>query len=329
MVAVIMLNWNGFKDTNECLDSLSHLICDDYFVVVGDNGSTNDSLSHIKNHCAEQGYKAFVDIPKTSTKAEKRGIYICDLKTNTGFARGNNTLIEMAKVFDPEYFLLLNNDTTVEPDFLKVLIDFHKSHPQYAYLTPLILYYYERNLVWSAGGWLHLGFRKGYYCRQDRDAIKERVYKECSFITGCALFFDANLLNRYERILTEDFFYGEEDFELSIRSKRDRIKMACVLNSVVYHKVSASSRTTPNLSMTFIHYLNRYIDIRRNYNQSFFFIWEKVNNWYLRRLLIRNGSSRAEVDSFMRKLLGESRRMDKVTKEYFEQTIRKEKRDGE
>lgn len=81
--------------------------------------------------------------------------------------------------------------------------------------------------------------------------------------------------------------------------------------------------------MTFIHYLNRYIDIRRNYNQSFFFIWEKINNWYLRRLLIRNGSSRAEVDSFMRKLLSESKRMDKVTKEYFEQTIRKEKRDGE
>ena len=52
MTAIIILNWNGYKDTIECLDSL--LNCqNDFFIVVVDNGSDNNSVEFIKKHLEE------------------------------------------------------------------------------------------------------------------------------------------------------------------------------------------------------------------------------------------------------------------------------------
>ena len=57
MICIAILNWNGFQDTIECLSSLSKMIYSDYFIVVGDNGSTNSSMIEIEHFCNRQGIK--------------------------------------------------------------------------------------------------------------------------------------------------------------------------------------------------------------------------------------------------------------------------------
>src|SRR5215469_17310496 len=47
-VTCVVLNWNGWADTIECLDALKECSCPHLTIVVVDNGSTDDSVARIK-----------------------------------------------------------------------------------------------------------------------------------------------------------------------------------------------------------------------------------------------------------------------------------------
>ena len=47
-VAIILLNWHGWRDTIACLESLASLEYTNYHVLVVDNGSTDDSVARIR-----------------------------------------------------------------------------------------------------------------------------------------------------------------------------------------------------------------------------------------------------------------------------------------
>ena len=143
MIAILILNWNGWKDTIECLKSIKQMDYKDYFVVLGDNGSTNESMSEITSFCKDE--KIVIkpeELYEENLKEVCPGdVILYDLKTNNGFAKGNNLMIKYSKRFNPDYYLLLNNDTEVVPNFLKHLIDFKNNYKDYDVLSTLILYY--------------------------------------------------------------------------------------------------------------------------------------------------------------------------------------------
>ena len=88
-VAVIVLNWNGIKDTLACLKSLSKVDYKNKETIVVDNGSTNNSVPELK---------------------KIKGITLICNKKNEGFAEGNNIGIRYT-LKKCQYALLLNNDT--------------------------------------------------------------------------------------------------------------------------------------------------------------------------------------------------------------------------
>ena len=89
MICITILNWNGFQDTIECLDSLNKMNYSDYFVVVGDNGSTNKSMIEIEEFCNKQSIKIDVveNINYTAINLQERQVILLDLKENNGFSR--------------------------------------------------------------------------------------------------------------------------------------------------------------------------------------------------------------------------------------------------
>lgn len=103
-VAIIIVNYNGAEDTIECVKSLNKINYDNYKIFVIENGSS-------KKPTKEQ-----IDYLKGQT------VYI-ESAENLGFSGGNNIGIRKAIENEFDYVLLLNNDTTVEPDFLSILID--------------------------------------------------------------------------------------------------------------------------------------------------------------------------------------------------------------
>lgn len=323
MIAILILNWNGWQDTIDCLRSLHKATYKDYFIVVGDNGSTNDSKKQIVKFCNNEhiSIKQEALNEEKIDAIEKGEVILYDLLTNNGFAKGNNLMVKYSKKFCPEFYFVLNNDTEVAPDYMNVLMNFKTSYPTYEVLTPLIPYYYEKEKVWCAGGKVFWGFRKYFYADKLCKSIRESEFIDCSFVTGCAMLFSNNCLKADGNLYSEAFFFGEDDFELALRFKREKVKQACVLKSVVYHKVSSSTSSAPSLSKIYIHYLNRYINLRLNLNCFSFHCWRLLNNAYLFRLLKRKNFSTKEVRNFLKRLNKDCFKYEGVSKEFFENTL--------
>ena len=147
MTAVILINWNGAADTIDCLESLDRAE-GEFFVVVADNGSTDNSVEVLAPLCEN---------------LKNHPIHLLKLDKNYGFAGGNNRAVKFAMKYNPESIMLLNNDTVVDSQFLLRLLDFSQKNVEYRVLSPCINYYYDKSLVWSCGGRLIFGSRKSYY----------------------------------------------------------------------------------------------------------------------------------------------------------------------
>lgn len=94
-VGVVVLNWNGWRDTVECLRSLHSLIYPNYQIIVVDNGSTDGSVERVRG--------VFPSLPLIETGK------------NLGYAGGNNRGIARALDMAAEYVLILNNDVKIAP----------------------------------------------------------------------------------------------------------------------------------------------------------------------------------------------------------------------
>ena len=316
MTAIIILNWNGWRDTLACLDSLK-VAQGQFRVLVVDNGSSDESVPQIKDYLKAN--------PTLDAELYEAG-------DNYGFAKGNNEgLRYIADRWNADHYLLLNNDTVVEPDFLTELEKFAAEHPEYKAMTPVICYDYDRSIIWNCGGWLNFGLRKDYYANGRITEVKELDPKtlrplvshiDVTYLTGCALFFSQDLLDQNHRLLTEDFFFGEEDFNFCLRMKSQKKKMACVMSSKIYHKVNGSIKDRDTLSKIYIYYLNRYIDVRKCFSPLKYLVWVTMSSLYAILLLTKLKYGFGNSVKLMCKVIKDSSRMDKVTQKDFLEAIK-------
>lgn len=253
MTAIILVNWNGADDTIACLHSLMNAQ-GDFFVVVVDNASEDDSLSRIKS---------FADANRNAMRID-----VLEMDDNYGFAKGNNKAIRYVRQFAPDNILLLNNDTEVAPDFLQKLLEQSAEHPEFRALTPRINFFSDKEKIWDCGGKISFGRRTNPYVNKTGDAFGGKKFVPVEFISGCALFFYPELLDSDGNLFTERFFFGEEDFEFSLRMRKKNIPMACIPSSLVFHKVGRSRKkmkAIANVGKYYMYYLNRMISLRMHY----------------------------------------------------------------
>lgn len=303
--AVILLNWNGADDTVMCLDSLAK-VRGDFFTVIVDNGSSDDSVKRLRQY-------------KDGSPLDIR---LLELDRNYGFAGGNNRGVRFASADNPDAYMLLNNDTEVTPDFLERLEGFVSAHKEYSILTPRINYFYDKSIIWNCGGILRLGFRKYKYAGCSEDKVKGKYFLPISFVTGCALFCLPCVLEPDGSLLTERFFFGEEDFDFSMRMGKRGLKMACVMDSVIYHKVGSAGNMMAKSGKVYLHLLNRYIDIRLNSSALFSFVWRVIYFPNTMRAL-RKAFGRSAMGRY-RRLLKDIRSKDSVDRSVFESLVIKE-----
>lgn len=325
MVAIIILNWNGWKDTIECLNSLFKNDYKDFFIIVGDNGSIDDSKEHILEWCKENyhlvGQYSLYD--SLLTNVEKGEVVLYDMIDNHGFAKGNNLMLRFISLLDIQYYFLLNNDTEVMPDFLNQLLFYSDKYPQYSLLAPQIRLFFNKTHIWNCGGKIKFGLRKYNYGNRPVSDIKEKEIVDCNFVTGCAMLFNRSLLNSNNELFIENFFFGEEDFELALRLEKEGKKVACILPSIIYHKVGRSTHRVASLNRSYIYYLNRFINFRHYSSKTFFFFWKFFYSPYVMISLLRENSSFSDCIFFIKRLLRECKELDGVSKEYFEEIMSK------
>ena len=231
-IAIIIVNWKQYQLTKLCLYSLQKIKYDNYQIILIDNESNPKELKKIKNQ-----FDKIITFPN---------------QKNLGFTGANNVGIEYAIKNEFKYVMLINNDTEVEKNFINPLIELLEKNQNFGAAQPLILNYYNRNKVWSAGGFLNKFFGYSYVIKSP-----EGIKKNIDWITGCCFFLRTDVIKKIG-LLDENFFAYYEDVDWSIRIKNAGYDLAFVKSSVVYHHASKSSKNESNEGTLspFVHYLN-------------------------------------------------------------------------
>lgn len=333
-VGIIILNYNGWKDTLECLASLMKQNYRKFFCVVIDNGSSDDSVERILEWAQDHGY-CFDLINDENSFVPKDRHVLVSLGENLGFAKACNLGARISCKMGADFLFFLNNDTVLANDCLRTMVSFLEVNKTYQVVTPKICYLDNPDRVWHCGGRITWYGRRVYYTddpRKRKHCVDSRgiTYFEVSLVSGCALIVRRELMQDGV-FFTERFFFGEEDFEFSLRAKKMNIKMACVLDAVVFHKVGGTiSRNVTNqeerLGRVYIFYLNRFVDFKHYYRYWWWLLWREVYLFYIvfwllpirYKVPIRRGILLA------RKLRTDSSSLDEVTHDVFEKAIKGE-----
>ncbi len=261
--AIVILNWNGWRDTIECLESLQCLAYPNYQMIVVDNGSLDGSVEKIKAWArgrvpvqapsligsapkpvtvieysrdeAEAGGTASLEAHIAALEAPRRLVLIQNA-ANLGFAAGTNVGFRYALKGNYQYIGPLNNDTVVPPDFLTRLIATLEDHQQFVAVSPKIVYQDDPARIFWAGGWIRL-WRSGvrYLGHQQADGDAWRGIRHTDFVSGCCFLARRRLLEAVG-CFDEDFFFGYEEVAYSYAAKTRGFRVGVNLDVLIYHK---------------------------------------------------------------------------------------------
>lgn len=239
-VFIIILNWNGWPDTRECLTSLEKINYQNFEVVLIDNASKDD-------------YR-----PATADYRFK--ITTIYNKENLGFAGANNQGIKIALEQEADYILLLNNDTVVEPDFLSKLIETAEKNKKIGIAGPIIYFWNKPEKIQFAGGKMNWLKTKGEHlvkinAPQPPLKLRGGAGEFCfvDYITGCCLLIKREVVEKIG-LLSEDYFLYYEDADWCLRAKKAGYERVLAREGKIYHKQSAS---TGEFSYPYIYYHSR------------------------------------------------------------------------
>ena len=236
-VYFILVNYNGEKDTIDCINSINNsVIYDNYGIIVVDNSPDIKSFNILKEQ----------DLYNT---------ILIKSEVNNGFAAGCNLGIKKADELGYDYVILLNNDTIIKtPDLIEQLLYGFNKYSNAGICGGKIFYFDYPEEVWYAAGYLtKIRLRAK---NRDLDGIIETP-----FITGCLQMISKAAIKKVG-LLSEEYFMLYEDADYCARIQNAGFKTVYNSQVQIYHKVSKSM---PSSSPSSIYYSNRarYIYIKK------------------------------------------------------------------
>ncbi len=339
-VTIIVLNWNGWEDTIECIESLLKSTYDNYNIILIDNGSSDNSLQRIEDWVNGNSeltidtlYPEFVfplvdkpiqlynyfdldSSPNSKLSLENKSILFVKNKENIGFALANNQGMDIAeRLFKSQFYFLLNNDTVIDKSAISDLVNLMISNNTIQ-VSQSTIYSYDEKKIINAGGKILVWGQTKHFKSIERDEVRK-----ISFVNGCALFVRASVIGKFGN-LSDKFFHGEEDFEFSMRMKKNHMQMVCSGGSCVYHKVGSSvNKLMKNYERrTFLFALNRTVDLKDYYPKFVWYIWRFFTlNYFIFLLWIKYRVSLKRTLYLIKKLYKYSGKLIDVQKETVEE----------
>jgi GT2 family glycosyltransferase len=272
-VAIILVNWNGWRDCIECLSSLlgsdAASISDIWLV---DNDSSDGSLESIVSWCitpsAAPEYIAFDGVRHSATERAAAPIPYriwqadgtaapvdADVQltlvrsgANRGFAGGNNVGIVAAGLARYTHFWLLNTDTVVRHDALSHLLERFRRDPSVGMVGSTLLYYHHPDRVQALGGGTlhpltlvtsHIGAEQGLDAVPSSSANVLLIEGQTRYVVGASMLVSREFISEVG-LMCEDYFLYFEEIDWAIRGG-GAYTLGYAPRSVVYHKVGSSS----------------------------------------------------------------------------------------
>lgn len=226
LVSIIILNYNGKRFLNECLSTVFGTIYPEFEVILVDNASTDKSLDFVS--------KVFAD---------KKCLKIIRNRKNLGFGPANNVGVKHAK---GDYIVFLNNDTSVEPEWLATLVDAFENDSTIGLAQSLILSM-DGKTVQSAGYligdyWI-FQFAVGGNYKWSKDMLPD-VF-DISFASGAAMAVKRKFLQEIG-LFDPKYFWYYDDTYLSFRTWLANKRVVTVSGSKIRHLGEGTSKREIN-----------------------------------------------------------------------------------
>jgi GT2 family glycosyltransferase len=296
-VCVVLLNYNGWADTLECLESVLRG-GPELTVVVCDNASTDGSPERLRAWAEGRldswvrpdnplRSLSFPPLPKPvpfveygRDEAERGGaredgarLVLVRTGGNLGYAGGNNVGLRyaLARGFDAVW--LLNNDTVVRPDTLAPMVEEMRRDPRVGIVGSTLLYYHDPATVQARGGarynpWLalprHLGAGQPAGLAVDAAEVERRL----AYVTGASMLVSSSFL-REVGLMSEDYFLYFEEIDWATRGA-GRFRMAYAPESVVFHREGGTigARAGRKTALADYHFMRNRILYTRKYRPA-------------------------------------------------------------
>ena len=220
LVAAVILTCNQKEYTLTCLDSLSRCSYENLQIVVVDNNSSDQTVEAVRAHYPE--------------------VHLVESPVNAGVAGGRNLGIRYAEEkMAYDYLLILDNDTTVDRDFLQPMVDALEQDKETGVVAPKIYLMDEENILDQAGGSI-VNFFTASTAKRGHGEVDHGQYdniqtQKCLPPGACSLSRRSVMMECDG--LDETFNpYGYEDLDYSLRVKKAGYRLAYVPESIVYHK---------------------------------------------------------------------------------------------
>lgn len=264
-VAIVILTWNDWINTTQCLDSLLKSDYMNFDLVLVDNNSTELHYHKILEWCKKRNFYYNIINKKyqfSNLKIKKNKNLFIYRSTkiakfphakNLGISAGYNKGLSFALKRKYDLIVRLDCDFIVPKNLIKGLVKTLNENDQCVAVSPKVYYYLGKKtkLIW----WTNLNFSRNYFRFHrtgkygNRRMIDKGQFKgtiKSDSICGCCVMFRADSLRKAIKlrpqrntVLDEDFFFGPEDMELS--NRLGKIGSILVnLDYFAYHKVSQS-----------------------------------------------------------------------------------------
>ncbi len=231
-VAIVILNWNKKEDTLECMRSVENLrsgLEHDFDIIMVDNGSTDGSVSFLKQNFPTAQY---IENP-----------------TNLGYAGGNNVGIREALRKGYSFILLLNNDIIVDAYMLTELLSVMLLDSNVGIVGAVNYYYKEKTRIQFSGG--HIDWCRGNIydiTRHREDKGQFPQYRRVDTIAGSCMLIRREVFEQVG-LFDERFFLNFEETDFCCRAGKAGYKVFTCMNAHLWHKVSLSFKTDNTNSM--------------------------------------------------------------------------------
>jgi len=266
-VCIIILNYNGWADTIECLESVLRIEYPKYAVLVVENGSTDNSLEFLKNWAdgkldawlkplhplrhitypplkkpliysvfsadefSENGYPKIKNEFSRPGSTNKNRLCLIKSDKNLGFTGGNNIGIRFALWHDDYDFIwLLNNDTVVERNALTNLVKKAQTNPCPGITGSRLMMYDKPEMVQALGGG-----RVSPIWGTTRHIQSEDELKKMNYIVGASFLISKECVEK-AGLLCDKFFVYSDDTDYCLNAARHGFEVSAALDSIVFHR---------------------------------------------------------------------------------------------
>jgi GT2 family glycosyltransferase len=249
-VYIIILNYNGWSDTIECIKSILAIDYKNYQLVIVDNNSQDNSLEKIQHYLSEEVSVPFVLYDKNTAEKggdgieEDNSIILIDTQENKGYAAGNNIGIRFAQVRnDYDYIWVLNNDTTVDNKALNYLVESANKNNNIGIWASKLLYYHNPDTIQNVGctynKWLCTSSQIGHLEKDIGQYDDDGTSRKIDFVVGASAFVTKRFIDKVGK-MCEDYFLYCEELDWALRGKKEGFFLGYSFRSKVYHKEGGS-----------------------------------------------------------------------------------------